>query len=232
MKNVRKVINEIMNDVLDKNMNLKESMDKRISDGGIKGPDLGLVKEEVYGTIRNLIKINFVIYKYNTIKKVDKEVLNILRTSVYEILFLDKIPEHATCNEAVNLTKAIRKKSAANFVNAVLRNVIRSKSVIAYPTKADGNMVEYLSVNYSMPMWYCEMMLDHYPVTELEELFAKMNEEYYEIFEALAREDKSPWAYDDFLQRFDSLRSALIDIIGEEKTKKILIDNPKELLNV
>lgn len=177
MKNVRKVINEIMNDVLDKNINLKESMDKRIADGGIKGVDVGLVKEEVYGTIRNLIKINFVIYKYNTIKKVDKEVLNILRTSVYEILFLDKIPEHATCNEAVNLTKAIRKKSAANFVNAVLRNVIRSKSVIAYPTKADGNMVEYLSVNYSMPMWYCEMMLDHYPVTELEELFAKMNEE-------------------------------------------------------
>ena len=177
MKNVRKVINEIMNDVLGKNENLKVAMERRIKECGLKGPDIGLVKEEVYGTIRNLIKINFVIYKYNTIKKVDLEVLNVLRTSVYEILFLDKIPEHATCNEAVNLTKVLKKKSAANFVNAVLRNVIRCKSVIEYPKKEDGNIVEYLSVNYSMPLWLCEMLLDTYPVNELEDMFEKMNEE-------------------------------------------------------
>ncbi|MCQ2911587.1 MAG: 16S rRNA (cytosine(967)-C(5))-methyltransferase RsmB [Clostridia bacterium] len=176
MKNVRKVINEVMNDVLVKNINLKVAMDQRIKDGGLKGPDVGLVKEEVYGTIRNLNRINYVIYKYNNIKKVDYDVLNLLRTSTYEILFLDKIPEHATCNEAVNLTKSLKKKSAANFVNAVLRNIVRSKQVIEYPLKED-DIVEYLSVYYSMPKWLCEMLLDTYPVNELEKMFAKMNEE-------------------------------------------------------
>ena len=81
-------------------------MESRIKSSGLKGVDIGLVKEEVYGTIRNLNRINYIIYKYNNIKKVDYEVLNILRTSVYEILFLDRIPEHATCNVSVNLTKA------------------------------------------------------------------------------------------------------------------------------
>ncbi|MCQ2979626.1 MAG: 16S rRNA (cytosine(967)-C(5))-methyltransferase RsmB, partial [Clostridia bacterium] len=176
MKNVRKVINEVMNDVLVKNVNLKVAMDNRIKEGGLKGVDIGLVKEEVYGTIRNLNRINYVIYKYNNIKKVDYDVLNILRTSTYEILFLDKIPEHATCNEAVNLTKSIKKKSAANFVNAVLRNIIRSKQVIDYPLKED-NLVEYLSVYYSMPTWLVEMLLDTYPVNELEKMFEKMNQE-------------------------------------------------------
>ncbi len=57
-----------------------------------------------------------------------------------------------------------------------------------------------------------------------------MNEEYYEIFKALAREKKAPWAYDDFLQRFDSLRSALMRIRGEEKFARIFtfygVSNP------
>lgn len=177
MKSVRKVINEIMNDVLIKEENLSSSFDKRVKESGIKGNDIGLAKEEVFGTIRNLIKINYVIHKYNNIKKVDMDILNLLRTSVYEILFLDKIPEHATCNEAVNLTKQLKRKSAANFVNAVLRNVTRCKGVIEYPKKEDGDIVEYLSVNYSMPVWIVEMFLDIYDVNELERMFTVMNSE-------------------------------------------------------
>jgi len=176
MKNVRKIINEIMNEVLGNNATLSSCIDKKLNSSQLNDQDIALVKQEVYGTMRNLIKINYIIYKYNQIKKVDIEVLNILRTSCYEIIFLDKIPEHATCNEAVNLVKIIKKKSATKFVNAVLRNIIRVKNVIEYPKKEDGNIVEYLSVNFSMPEWICETFLDSgYDVSELEKMFDKMN---------------------------------------------------------
>lgn len=58
---------------------------------------------------------------------------NSLRVALYQILFLDKIPHHASVNEAVTFIKRIRGEKAANLVNAVLRNIIRSINQINYP---------------------------------------------------------------------------------------------------
>ena len=83
---------------------------------------------------------------------------NILRCAVYQIKYMDQVPDSAACNEAVNL--AIRKgfKNLRGFVNGVLRNIARNIDKIAYPE----NTEEFLSIKYSMPQWIIRMWVRDY----------------------------------------------------------------------
>lgn len=78
-------------------------------------------------------------------KKPDKEVKAILMMAFYELLFMDKIPESATCNESVSLCREFKKTSAAAFVNGILRSFIRDKKALPKPS----DFVDSLVLNYS-----------------------------------------------------------------------------------
>ena len=91
---------------------------------------------------------------------------NILRCAVYQIKYMDQVPDSAACNEAVNL--AIRKgfKNLRGFVNGVLRNIARNIDKIAYPE----NTEEFLSVKYSMPQWIIRMWVRDYGEEKTKEI--------------------------------------------------------------
>ncbi len=89
----------------------------------LKDPDRRLATEIVMGVLRWRGELDFQIEQLSgkKLKGFDPEVLTLLRMGVYQIRFLERIPKSAVVNDAVELTKAARKRSAAGLVNAVLR---------------------------------------------------------------------------------------------------------------
>lgn len=118
----------------------------------------------VYGTIQNLITINFYLEPYINGKKTKPWIKNLLAMSVYQLLFLET-PEYAALNEAVELAK-IKDKHIGGFVNGVLRNFLRN-GLRSFDSLDD---IEKLSVKYSMPLWLVSYLLKDYPYDIVEKI--------------------------------------------------------------
>jgi 16S rRNA (cytosine967-C5)-methyltransferase len=88
-----------------------------------------------YGVITHKRTLDFIISKYSKtpLKKLDTEILNILRIGLYQLRYLDNIPESAAVNESVELAKRMRKSSATGFINGVLRGILRDETQITPP---------------------------------------------------------------------------------------------------
>lgn len=126
----------------------------------ISSQDRAFITELVNGTLRNIIYIDYVINSFSKTKtkKMKPLILNILRISVYQLQFMDKIPSSATCNEAVNFVKKKKINGLAGFVNGVLRNIDRAGKDIVLPNEKE-NPVEFLSIKYSYQEWIIKKML-------------------------------------------------------------------------
>lgn len=125
--------------------------------------DRAFINRLVEGTLEYMIRIDYVLDQYSSVKvkKMKPVIRNILRCGVYQILFMDSVPDSAACNEAVKLAQKKGFYSLKGFVNGVLRTVSREKEHITYPVRED-NFTEYLSVWYSMPVWLVERWLGEY----------------------------------------------------------------------
>ena len=128
----------------------------RFLTSNISPVDRAFITELVYGVISYRNRLDYIISKFSNmkIKKMSKDVLNILRLGIYQIMFLDKIPVYAAVNESVEMAKKLN-PGAAKFVNAILRNVLRKKDAIVYPD-INKEPIRYLSVYYSFPIWMIE----------------------------------------------------------------------------
>lgn len=114
---------------------------------------LSLYRKSVLGVIENLIFIDWIINEVSSTKtkKMEIEVLTVLRLAVYQLFFLDKSHENIVVNESVQYIKDKGNIRASKFINAVLRNILRSKEeLIIKMNKLPQD--EYLSVKYSYPM--------------------------------------------------------------------------------
>lgn len=117
--------------------------------------DRAFVSNLVQGVLRWRLRLDWVIGQFSTVplKKIDETVLNILRTALYQILFLDKVPESAAVNEAVNLAKSEKlPRHIISFVNGLLRTVCRQKGDIKFPDR-EKDKLRRLSIFYSYPQW-------------------------------------------------------------------------------
>ncbi len=123
--------------------------------GAMSQQDRAFVTEIVNGTLRNIYYVDYVIDQFSNTKlnKIKPWLLAVLRTAVYQMLFMD-VPDNAACNEAVKLAAARGYKSLSGFVNGVLRAIGRGKAEIKLPEKGTA---EYLSVVYSHPLWLVKM---------------------------------------------------------------------------
>ena len=89
------------------------------------------------------------------------ECKNAMRVALYQILFLDKVPDYAAVNDAVEFVKKLQGQKPADLTNAVLRNIIRSKDSIRYPDPNE-DVVAYLSAYYSHPTWIVKRWVNRY----------------------------------------------------------------------
>lgn len=141
-----------------KNLIEKEGIDKR---------DAALAANICAGVLQNMYLCDHYISAFCTTKpeKLEPIILDILRLSVYQIAFLDKIPPSAAVNEGVNLTKKYSKK-ASGLVNAVLRKVSANKDKLPDPDFPDCS--KRLSIKYSHPEWIVKELLTVLPEDECE----------------------------------------------------------------
>ncbi len=142
------------------NIILRKTLDKN---GAATQVQRAFITELVNGVLRNLMFLDFIINKFSKIKttKMKPLILNILRISVYQINFMDKVPPFAVCNEAVSLVKKRGLGALSGFVNGVLRSILRDLESITFPDK-DKLPKEYLSVKYSYPKWLVDKFYDDF----------------------------------------------------------------------
>ena len=124
--------------------------------------DRSFINRTVLGTVERKITIDYVINRFSKVKtnKMKPVIRNILRMSVYHLMYMKGVKEFAVCNEAVKLASKRGFSTLKGYVNGVLRNISREKDNIVYPDKSDT--AEYLSIMYSTPEWIVKKWVDDY----------------------------------------------------------------------
>jgi 16S rRNA (cytosine967-C5)-methyltransferase len=115
--------------------------------------DRALATDLAIGTLRWRGALDYQIARLSgrRLEKLDPEVLDSLRLGAYQLLYLERVPASAVVNDSVSLVKTARFKSAAPFVNAVLRRLSRERDGLVWPSR--DTIVEHLSVVHSHPEW-------------------------------------------------------------------------------
>ena len=132
--------------------------------------DRNLCHAIVFGVLRHRNFLDFIIQAFSNTKiaRMDLSVLYILRMAVFQMRFLDRVPDFAAINTGVDLAKAHGGKKIAGFVNAVLRNAARGYDSLVWPDQ-HKNLVEHISVVHSIPLWLARRWVDRYgPDTTLD----------------------------------------------------------------
>lgn len=116
----------------------------------------------VNGTLERMIELDYIINQFSKIKvhKMKPVIRTLLRSGVYQLIYMDSVPDSAVCNEAVKLAAKKGFVNLKGFVNGVLRNISRNKEHIVYPGRED--MRSFISVRYSLPEWLVSQWLAEY----------------------------------------------------------------------
>lgn len=170
--NARKVILEILTEI-EKGKYSNQLIQELQKREDLDGRDKKFISKIVYGVIENKLYLDYMIRKFSSIrlKKIDADILNILRMSAYQIIYLDKVPDSAVVNEAVKLVKKINHRHSG-FANGLLRNFIRKHQDVTLP----DNELEKLSVKYSHPLWLVERFVKSFGFDFTEDLLSANNE--------------------------------------------------------
>ena len=122
------------------------------------------------GTLEYKIRLDYILNQFSTVpaEKMKPVVRELLRSSVYQILYMDSVPDSAVCNEAVKLARKKGFYNLTGFVNGVLRKIAREYGSIRFPGKDQPE--EYLSVIYSMPKWLVQRFLEQYGFEKTEKM--------------------------------------------------------------
>ena len=167
----------------------------------LSAADSALCHELTLGSLRRQIYLDRLITHFAGSKKLDAAVRVAIRLGLYQLLFLDKIPDHAAINESVLLVKRAKKVSAKGFVNAVLRRATREKPEFQYSDELDR-----ISQETSHPQWLLEKWKDEFGI-DLAELIATANNEIpkpvFRLTRTLEEIDagiRSNWSRSDFVE--------------------------------
>ncbi|WP_185928422.1 16S rRNA (cytosine(967)-C(5))-methyltransferase RsmB [Streptococcus mitis] len=185
---------KVLEDVLVNQAYSNIALNKHLKGSQLSAADKGLVTELVYGTVARKLTLEWYLSHFIEDRdKLDNWLYVLLLMSVYQLQYLDKLPDHAVVNEAVELAK-LRKKGSEKLVNAVLRRILREGlpdiASIKRKNKRD-------SIAYSLPVW----------------LVSKLKEEYGEersqaIFESLLKRNKASIRVTD-LSRKEEIKTLL-----------------------
>lgn len=162
--NVRLLIVEVLLEINEKgaysHMVLKDVLDKH---GYLPKRDRSFLTRVVEGTLEHQIRLDYMIDCFSKVpvRKQKPVIREILRSGVYQLLYMDSVPASAVCNEAVKLAGKKGFQGLKGFVNGVLRSIARGADTVKYPSM-EKEPVKALSVKYSMPEWILEKWLATY----------------------------------------------------------------------
>lgn len=174
MSNAREIAVHILYDTEYKdayaNLVLKETLSKHKD---LSQKDKGFITRLVYGTVSRRLTLEYIIEQYSKIKlkKISKYILLILKLGIYQIIYMDKVPNSAAVNESVKLAKRYGHSSSAGFVNGLLHSVIRNG--VKYPDDA----IQRAAYEYSYPVTLVKKWCDDFGYDFAVELMQAMNED-------------------------------------------------------
>lgn len=125
--------------------------------------DRAFIKRVTEGTLERQRELDYYLDHFSSVpvRKMKPLVRCLLRMSVYQLVYMDAVPDSAVCNEACKLAAKRKFGNLRGFVNGVLRNISRSRENLPLPDEAE-EPVGYLAVKYSMPDWLVELWLAEY----------------------------------------------------------------------
>ena len=137
--------------------------------------EMALANALVYGVLRHRGRLDFTIDHFASrgIAKIDKKLVPILRLALFQLKFMDRIPESAAVNTAVELAKVKVSENSGGFVNALLRNALREPEL---PSLDELPPEHRLSVETSMPLWLVEKWIARMGIDETRDLCLASNE--------------------------------------------------------
>lgn len=139
--------------------------------------DRAFISRVVMGSVERRLTLDYIADAYSKVptRKMKPLIRNIMRMSVYQIIYMDGVEDFAACNEAVKLAQKRGFCSLKGFVNGVLRNIAREKDRLPMPDKKD--VCAYFSVKYSTPEWIVDRWLEQYGEADTEKILAAQYDE-------------------------------------------------------
>ena len=171
VETARSLVLAVLEDVLVNQAYSNIALNKHLKGSQLSVADKGLVTEIVYGTVTRKLTLEWYLSHFIEDRdKLDNWLYILLLLSAYQLRYLDKIPNHAVVNEAVELAKA-RKKGSEKLVNAVLRRILREGwpdiDSIKRKNKRD-------SIAYSLPVWLVSKLKEEYGEERAQAIFKSL----------------------------------------------------------
>lgn len=175
--NVRKLALDLMIQIMEDGVFYDKALHHCLEKYPMEKRDRSFLSRLVGGSVERCMELDYVIDQFSKIivQKMKPVIRNILRISVYQILYMDQVPDSAVCNEAVKLTVKRKFHNLKGFVNGVLRTIVRKKEEIPYPDRADT--LRFLSVRYSMPEWLTRRFLTQFGEERTEKILQSFLED-------------------------------------------------------
>jgi 16S rRNA (cytosine967-C5)-methyltransferase len=153
-------------------------LDHTLKSTSVSPRDRALLTELLYGTLRWRGRLDAELKPYirRSLKDTDSLIRNLLRLALYQLLFLDRIPEYASVNDAVDFAKARAGDKVGGFVNAVLRSFLREKRHLAKPNPKEVS-ASVLAAYWSHPEWLVSQWLEYFGAEEIQSLLKANNNE-------------------------------------------------------
>ncbi len=138
--------------------------------------DRGLFNTLVYGIIRWRGRLDWILATFSRkpLAKLDQAVLAALRLGLFQLLYLDRVPQSAAVNTAVETSKILGGRSTGAFVNAVLRNAVRGNYRTSWPGPRKDPL-KYISATQSIPAWMADRWLQRFGFHQTEQLCQALN---------------------------------------------------------
>ncbi|MBD8068348.1 16S rRNA (cytosine(967)-C(5))-methyltransferase RsmB [Bacillus sp. PS06] len=167
-KKVREVVLDILLSIEKNQAYSNLLLNKMIQKNELSNKDVGLLTEIVYGTIQRRDTLDYYLSPFiNNKKKVEIWVIVLLRLSLYQMVYLDRIPERAVLFEAVEIAKKRGHKGIASMVNGVLRTIQRNGLPSTDEIK---DPVEKLSIESSHPLWLVKRWVSFFGYEEAKKM--------------------------------------------------------------
>ena len=171
MDKVRLAATKIICDVATKGAWANVALAQTLRQEKFSDLDRKFCTELVYGTVKAGASLDWKISKYlkRPLAKVDEKILAVLRVGLYQVFFLDRVPNSAAVNESVELAKNFCGLSAPKFVNGVMRSAVREPHKSNFPT---GDSLQSLALRTFHPLWLVKLFVEEFGLEEAKQLLA------------------------------------------------------------
>ncbi|WP_455675564.1 16S rRNA (cytosine(967)-C(5))-methyltransferase RsmB [Pradoshia sp.] len=170
-KNVREVALDILTAVQKNKAYSNLSLNHAIKESELSAKDVGLLTELVYGTIQRDMTLDYFVSPFiKNPKKMQSWVLALLKMTVFQMLYLDRVPDRAAIHEAVEIAKKRGHKGVASLVNGVLRSIQREG---VPEISAIEDPLERISVSTSHPLWLVKLWASQFGIEKTEQMCAE-----------------------------------------------------------